>query len=126
MRPKPASINTTEGQSEPASRSFSIAGHLLTAPKAAPGLHLVATPIGNLGDITLRELETLAGVDIIACEDTRMTRRLTERYLISTRPHPCHEHNAALAPPKLLAKRAQGASIALGSDAGTPLISDPG
>ncbi len=101
-------------------------GHLLTAPKAVPGLHLVATPIGNLGDITLRALETLAGVDIIACEDTRITRRLTERYLISALLKPYHEHNAALARPKILEKLAQGASIALVSDAGTPLISDPG
>ncbi len=86
----------------------------------------MATPIGNLGDITLRALETLAGVDIIACEDTRMTRRLTERYLISAVLKPYHEHNAALARPKILEKLAQGASIALVSDAGTPLISDPG
>jgi 16S rRNA (cytidine1402-2'-O)-methyltransferase len=98
----------------------------MTAPKAVPGLHLVATPIGNLGDITLRALETLAGVDIIACEDTRITRRLTERYLISAVLKPYHEHNAALARPKILEKLAQGASIALVSDAGTPLISDPG
>ena len=100
--------------------------HVLTAPKSAPGLHLVATPIGNLGDITLRALETLAGVDIIACEDTRITRRLTERYGISARLKPYHEHNAALARPKILQRLAQGASIALVSDAGTPLISDPG
>ena len=86
----------------------------------------MATPIGNLGDITLRALETLAGVDIIACEDTRMTRRLTERYGISALLKPYHEHNAALARPKILEKLAQGASIALVSDAGTPLISDPG
>jgi 16S rRNA (cytidine1402-2'-O)-methyltransferase len=99
---------------------------MLTAPKAAPGLHLVATPIGNLGDITLRALETLAGVDIIACEDTRITRRLTERYAISAQLKPYHEHNAALARPKILERLAQGASIALVSDAGTPLISDPG
>ena len=91
-----------------------------------PGLHLVATPIGNLGDITLRALETLAGVDIIACEDTRITRRLTERYAISAQLKPYHEHNAALARPKILEQLAQGASIALVSDAGTPLISDPG
>ena len=86
----------------------------------------MATPIGNLGDITLRALETLAGVDIIACEDTRITRRLTERYAISAQLKPYHEHNAAAARPKILQRLAQGASIALVSDAGTPLISDPG
>ena len=74
----------------------------------------------------MRALETLAGVDIIACEDTRITRRLTERYAISAQLKPYHEHNAALARPKILEKLAQGASIALVSDAGTPLISDPG
>ena len=128
MRAKAASINSTEGEGsrEPAARSFSVGGHVLTAPKAVPGLHLVATPIGNLGDITLRALETLAGVDIIACEDTRITRRLTERYAITALLKPYHEHNAALARPKILEKLAQGASIALVSDAGTPLISDPG
>jgi 16S rRNA (cytidine1402-2'-O)-methyltransferase len=98
----------------------------MNAPKASPGLHLVATPIGNLGDITLRALETLAGVDIIACEDTRITRRLTERFAISALLKPYHEHNAALVRPKILERLAQGGSIALVSDAGTPLISDPG
>jgi len=126
MRSKTASINTVEGQAGPSERTFSVGGHLLTAPKAVPGLHLVATPIGNLGDITLRALETLAGVDIIACEDTRITRRLTERFGISGLLKPYHEHNAALARPKILERLAQGASIALVSDAGTPLISDPG
>ena len=126
MRAKSAPTNTTEGASEPAARSFVIGQHLFTAPRAVPGLHLVATPIGNLGDITLRALETLAGVDIIACEDTRITRRLTERYGIAALLKPYHEHNAALARPKILEKLAQGASIALVSDAGTPLISDPG
>jgi 16S rRNA (cytidine1402-2'-O)-methyltransferase len=126
MRVKAAATNTSERLTEPARRSFSLGGHVLTAPKAAPGLHLVATPIGNLGDITLRALETLAGVDIIACEDTRITRRLTERYAITALLKPYHEHNAALARPKILEKLAQGASIALVSDAGTPLISDPG
>jgi 16S rRNA (cytidine1402-2'-O)-methyltransferase len=126
MRAKAASINTTDGVDEPSPRTFSIAGQVLTAPKPVPGLYLVATPIGNLGDITLRALETLAGVDIIACEDTRITRRLTERYVISALLKPYHEHNAALARPKILERLAQGASIALVSDAGTPLISDPG
>ena len=126
MRAKAASINRPEGTAEGGSRTFSVAGHVLSAPKPAPGLYVVATPIGNLGDITLRALETLAGVDIIACEDTRITRRLTERYGITAVLKPYHEHNAALARPKILERLAQGESIALVSDAGTPLISDPG
>jgi 16S rRNA (cytidine1402-2'-O)-methyltransferase len=125
MRTKTAPINS-EGRTEPASHSFTVGGHVLTAPKATAGLHLVATPIGNLGDITLRALETLAGVDLIACEDTRITRRLTERFGITAELTPYHEHNAATARPKLLAHLADGAAIALVSDAGTPLISDPG
>src|ERR1700720_4388962 len=123
MRAKAASINTPEGLPSPSERTFSVAGHTLAAPKAAPGLHLVATPIGNLGDITLRALETLAGVDIIACEDTRITRRLTERYAITAQLKPYHEHNAALARPKILERLAQGAWRPPGSGAGTPLIS---
>src|SRR6202035_28094 len=126
MRAKTAPINRPEGLTGTPARTFSVGSHIMTAPKAAPGLHLVATPIGNLGDITLRALETLAGVDIIACEDTRITRRLTERYAITALLKPYHEHNAALARPKILEKLAKGASIALVSDAGTPLISDPG
>ena len=126
MRAKATSNYGSEGETGSAERTFSIRGHVLTAPKPAPGLYLVATPIGHLGDITLRALETLAGVDIIACEDTRITRRLTERYAISGLLKQYHEHNAALARPKILEKLAQGASIALVSDAGTPLISDPG
>src|SRR5256884_2831474 len=126
MRPKASSIYGSEDEAGSSSRSFSIAGHVLTAPKPVPRLHLVATPIGNLGDITLRALETLAGVDLIACEDTRITHRLTERYAISAQLTPYHEHNATTARPKILERLAQGASIALVSDAGTPLISDPG
>ncbi|WP_456623157.1 MULTISPECIES: 16S rRNA (cytidine(1402)-2'-O)-methyltransferase [unclassified Bradyrhizobium] len=125
MRAKPSPINTPE-TTDPAPRGFSIDAHRLAAPKAAPGLHLVATPIGNLGDITLRALQTLAGVDMIACEDTRITRRLTERYDISAPLKPYHEHNAEAARPKILEALGQGGSIALVSDAGTPLISDPG
>jgi 16S rRNA (cytidine1402-2'-O)-methyltransferase len=126
MRAKASSNYATEGEPGSSTRTFSIHGHVLTAPKPVPGLYLVATPIGHLGDISLRALETLAGVDIIACEDTRITRRLTERYAIAGLLKPYHEHNAALARPKILEKLAQGASIALVSDAGTPLISDPG
>src|SRR5580698_1976606 len=126
MREKTASINRPEDLTGAPARTFSVGSHILTAPQAVAGLHLVATPIGNLGDITLRALETLAGVDIIACEDTRITRRLTERYAISAQLKQYHEHNAALARPKILERLAQGASIALVSDAGTPLISDPG
>jgi 16S rRNA (cytidine1402-2'-O)-methyltransferase len=125
MRAKPAPINT-ESATEAADGTFSVAGHPVAAPKATPGLYLVATPIGNLRDITLRALETLAGVDVIACEDTRITRRLTERYGIKTELTPYHEHNAAIARVSILARLAQGASVALVSDAGTPLVSDPG
>src|SRR3954465_6773542 len=126
MRAKPSSNYGSDTEPGSANRTFSIGGHILNAPKPVPGLYLVATPIGNLGDITLRALETLAGVDIIACEDSRITRRLTERYAISAQLKPYHEHNAAAARPKLLEQLAQGAAVALVSDAGTPLISDPG
>src|SRR4249920_477746 len=123
--PAPSSPPKSPAPAEKA-RQFAISAHVFTAPRAAPGLHIVATPIGHLGDVTLRALETLAGCDLIACEDTRITRRLTERYAISAELKPYHEHNAAMARPKILEKLAQGASIALVSDAGTPLISDPG
>lgn len=125
MRAKPAPTNTTEA-TDAAPRGFSIDAHRLVAPKPAAGLYLVATPIGNLGDITLRALQTLAGVDVIACEDTRITRRLTERYDISAQLKQYHEHNAEAARPRILEALAAGGSVALVSDAGTPLISDPG
>jgi 16S rRNA (cytidine1402-2'-O)-methyltransferase len=124
MRSKTATSALPASEAEP--RTFLIAGQRLIAPRAVAGLHLVATPIGNLGDITLRALETLAGVDLIACEDTRISHRLTERYGIAAQLTPYHEHNAVQARPKLLARLAQGGSVALISDAGTPLISDPG
>ncbi|MBY0382721.1 MAG: 16S rRNA (cytidine(1402)-2'-O)-methyltransferase [Xanthobacteraceae bacterium] len=108
------------------SRSFLISGHVITAPTIAPGLYLVATPIGNLADITLRALETIAGCNAVYCEDTRVTRKLLDRYGIKTPLSPYHEHNAAMARPKILQRLAQGESVALVSDAGTPLISDPG
>ena len=107
-------------------RRYSLLGATVEAPQAPPGLYLVATPIGNLADVTLRALEVLAGADVIACEDTRVTRKLTERYGIATPLTPYHEHNAAEARPKLLARLGAGQAVALVSDAGTPLISDPG
>jgi 16S rRNA (cytidine1402-2'-O)-methyltransferase len=126
MRSRPRPAATPADPAAPAGRGFLIAGQPLSAPKAAPGLHLVATPIGNLGDITLRALETLAGVDLVACEDTRVTHKLIERFGITARLTPYHEHNAAQARPVILHHLAQGQSVALVSDAGTPLISDPG
>ncbi|HZS62912.1 MAG TPA: 16S rRNA (cytidine(1402)-2'-O)-methyltransferase [Xanthobacteraceae bacterium] len=107
-------------------RRYVIAGQPVEAPALAAGLHIVATPIGNLGDITLRALETLAAANVIACEDTRVTRKLLDRYGIGTPLTPYHEHNATEARPKLLARLEAGQSIALVSDAGTPLVSDPG
>jgi len=113
-------------ESKAGPRRYAPFGTAIKAAEAAPGLYLVATPIGNLGDVTLRALELLAGADVIACEDTRVTRKLTERYGITTPLTPYHEHNAAEARPKLLARLADGQAVALVSDAGTPLISDPG
>jgi 16S rRNA (cytidine1402-2'-O)-methyltransferase len=107
-------------------RSYTLAGQVVEPPAIAAALHLVATPIGNLRDITLRALEVLAAADVIACEDTRITRRLTEHYGIITPLTPYHDHNAAEARPKLLARIAAGEAVALVSDAGTPLVSDPG
>ncbi len=114
------------GRDERTARRYLIDGHSIAAGRMAPGLHIVATPIGNLGDITLRALATLAGADLIACEDTRVTRKLLERYGIVTPLTPYHDHNAAAARPKLLQRLGDGAAIGLVSDAGTPLISDPG
>ncbi len=91
-----------------------------------PGLYIVATPIGNLGDITLRALSVLARADAIACEDTRHTKKLTSHYGIRTPLIAYHDHNAERARPKLLSRIAAGDAVALVSDAGTPLISDPG
>jgi 16S rRNA (cytidine1402-2'-O)-methyltransferase len=107
-------------------RRHGLGGASIDAPPLPAGLYLVATPIGNLRDISLRALETLAAADAIACEDSRVTRKLTEHYGIVTPLTPYHEHNAAEARPKLLARLADGQAVALVSDAGTPLISDPG
>ncbi len=91
-----------------------------------PGLYLVATPIGNLADISLRALVVLARADLIAAEDTRHSRKLLSHFGIRAELTPYHEHNAAKERPRLLARIRAGFSVALISDAGTPLISDPG
>jgi len=109
-----------------AARAYALGGQAVAARSLEPGLYLVATPIGNLRDVSLRALEILAAADVIACEDTRVTRKLTAHYAIATPLTPYHDHNAATALPKLMARMAEGASVALVADAGTPLVSDPG
>lgn len=101
-----------------------------SAPQAAAGmtsaLYVVATPLGNLADITLRALEVLKGVDLIAAEDTRHSQRLLQQHGISVKMVPVHEHNEASAAEKIIARLKAGGKVALVSDAGTPCISDPG
>jgi len=92
----------------------------------APGLYVVATPIGNLRDITIRALETLAAADAVYCEDTRMSARLLDHYGIRTPRRALHEHNERARADSIAEEVAQGRAVALISDAGTPLLSDPG
>lgn len=107
-------------------RRYTISGTVFSAAPLEPALYLVATPIGNLSDVTLRALEVLSAADMVACEDTRVTRVLLDRYGIQQRLTAYHEHNAAQTGPRLLAALEEGRSVALASDAGTPLVSDPG
>ncbi len=107
-------------------RRYSIGAAEFEAEKLEAGLHVVATPIGNLGDMTIRGLATLAAADAILCEDTRTTAKLLERYGIRTKLLPYHEHNAAKVRPGILEKLKSGMALALVSDAGMPLVSDPG
>jgi len=109
-----------------AAPEFSIDGRTIPVRPLSPGLYVVATPIGNLGDITVRALATLAAADLIACEDTRVTRILTNRYGISAKLIAYNDHNGPRQRPKFLAALAEGKTVALVSDAGTPLVSDPG
>jgi 16S rRNA (cytidine1402-2'-O)-methyltransferase len=104
------------------------AGEDAENPKSAltPGLYLVGTPIGNLEDITLRAVRVLKEADQIACEDTRQTQKLLNRYGISTRTVSYHEHNELTRAPELVRDLEGGARVALVTDAGTPGISDPG
>lgn len=91
-----------------------------------PGLHLVATPIGNLGDLSPRALETLTQANLLVCEDTRVTGKLLKMNSIERSMQAYHEHNAARMRPRILRHLEAGESVALASDAGTPLVSDPG
>ena len=116
LRAPPASDSATGPQSVGA----------LAQTELAPGLYLVATPIGNLGDISLRALAVLHGADRIFCEDTRVTGKLLARYGISTPLGVYHDHNAEQVRPVILAALRRGGRVVLVSDAGTPLVSDPG
>jgi 16S rRNA (cytidine1402-2'-O)-methyltransferase len=91
-----------------------------------PGLHLVATPIGHLGDLSPRALETLKDADLVVCEDSRVTGRLLMMNGVERSLLPYHEHNAARMRPRILDHLSRGECVALASDAGTPLVSDPG
>lgn len=105
---------------------YAIDGTAFAGKPIEPGLYPVATPIGNLSDISLRALDVLAGADLIVCEDSRVTAVLLDRYGIRKPLAIYHEHNAARERPRLLAMLRGGMRLALVSDAGTPLISDPG
>jgi 16S rRNA (cytidine1402-2'-O)-methyltransferase len=106
--------------------SYAAFGLRAEAEPLAPGLHIVATPIGNLKDISFRALSTLAAADAVLAEDTRTSKTLLAHYGIATPLLPYHEHNAAQMRPKILERLRQGGKLALISDAGTPLVSDPG
>lgn len=105
---------------------YFVAGTALDAPPLAPGLYVVSTPIGNLKDITLRALETLAAADVVYCEDTRISARLLDHYGIRTPKKALHEHNERARIDAVLDDLRRGGKLALISDAGTPLLSDPG
>lgn len=122
----PRDVAEMNSRQADAARFFAIDGIRFPAPAIDAGLYVVATPIGNLADVTIRALRTLAAADIVVCEDSRVTRVLLDRYGISRPLMTYHEHNAAEQRPKLLAALGDGRSVALVSDAGTPLLSDPG
>lgn len=107
-------------------KAADLRGRAKTSPSLEPGLYVVSTPIGNLRDVTLRALEVLACADIVLAEDTRVTRTLLKAHAIEARLTSYHEHNEEALRPKILAALDAGQSVALVSDAGTPLVSDPG
>jgi 16S rRNA (cytidine1402-2'-O)-methyltransferase len=120
----------TEAMSKPSSDPQDGGGDRIGAAQASPplepGLYVVSTPIGNLRDITLRALDTLGAASRVYAEDTRVARKLLDAYGLKPRLAAYHEHNAEAARAEILAALAQGESVALISDAGTPLVSDPG
>ncbi len=105
---------------------YYIQGKEFLAPKLDKGLYIVATPIGNLRDISIRALEVLSAVDLIICEDSRVSAKLLNHYGINTKRQSYHEHNEKEKTPQIIKRLKDGEAIALISDAGTPLISDPG
>lgn len=115
-----AGDDSRQGEAATPTRLFKI------DPDLAPGLYVVSTPIGNLRDITLRALDILASCDVVCAEDTRVAGKLLSAFGVSARVRPYHDHNGAHARPGLLNELKGGARIALISDAGTPLVSDPG
>lgn len=117
---------STASPAAPRAPSYTAFGLRAEAEPLAPGLHIVATPIGNLRDISFRALATLAAADAVLAEDTRTSKTLLAHYGIATPLLPYHEHNAAQMRPKVLARLREGGKLALISDAGTPLVSDPG
>jgi 16S rRNA (cytidine1402-2'-O)-methyltransferase len=123
LLPASAGVSATPEAAAPAEGQPSGASAL---SKLAPGLHLVATPIGNLGDLSPRALAVLRAADLVVCEDTRVTGRLLHHHGVERPLLAYHEHNAARMRPRILARLRAGGAVALASDAGTPLISDPG
>lgn len=107
-------------------KTYHIGSHGFNTESLEAGLYLVSTPIGNLGDMTLRSLNVLAVADVVYCEDTRLTPRLLERFGIKNKLKPYHDHNSDGAGAAILESIRSGHVVALVSDAGTPLISDPG
>lgn len=120
-----ASDKTDETTAQPDSAAASVP-LMSIQPLVRPCLYIVATPIGNMADMTCRAVQVLREVDHLACEDTRVTRQLLQRFGISVPTSSYHDHNGDLARPRLLAMLEEGKAVGLVSDAGTPLISDPG
>jgi len=126
VKPRPAANVGPNARGAPAASTAGSPAPAAGQPTSAGRLFVVATPIGNLGDVTLRALEILASVPLVAAEDTRHTRRLFARHGLATRLVSYHARNAAARGPELLEHLRRGADLALVTDAGTPLVSDPG